>query len=166
VNEQVYQDILTEIKRKRALIILIVDLLDIPNSISRSWAHLVDQSTENQNTSPNIIFVLGNKVDLLPKGRFVYYFHHTKMIGKIAYICFQNVSKFTNKNFILDSESYLSDVRKCLENECTKRGLGKHIVKYYGLISARTGYGIEQLISKIFRYWSQHGLSSFIFIFT
>jgi hypothetical protein len=36
VNEQVYQDILTEIKRKCALIILIVDLLDIPNSINRS----------------------------------------------------------------------------------------------------------------------------------
>ncbi len=66
--------------------------------------------------------------------------------------------------FILDSESYLSDVRKCLENECTKRGLGKHIVKYYGLISARTGYGIEELISKVFRYWSQHGLSLFLFI--
>jgi ribosome biogenesis GTPase A len=72
VNEQVYQDILTEIKRKRALIILIVDLLDIPNSISRSWAHLVDQTTENQSTTPNIIFVLGNKIDLLPKGRFVF----------------------------------------------------------------------------------------------
>ncbi|CAF0711988.1 unnamed protein product [Adineta steineri] len=123
VNEQVYKDILTEIKRKRALIILIVDLLDIPNSISQSWSHLVDQTTENQNTSPNIIFVLGNKVDLLPK----------------------------------DSDSYLSNVRKCLENECTKRGLGKHIVKYYGLVSARTGYGIEELISKVFRYWSQHG---------
>ena len=69
VNEQVYRDILTEIKRKRALIILIVDLLDIPNSISRSWSHLVDQTTNHQNTSPNVIFVLGNKVDLLPKGR-------------------------------------------------------------------------------------------------
>ena len=68
VNEQVYKNILTEIKRKRALIILIVDLLDIPNSISRSWSHLVDQTTDDQNTSPNIIFVLGNKVDLLPKG--------------------------------------------------------------------------------------------------
>ncbi|UJR29207.1 hypothetical protein I4U23_010421 [Adineta vaga] len=123
VNEQVYKDILTEIKRRRGLIILIVDLLDIPNSISQSWAHLVDQTTDQSNSSRNLIFVLGNKVDLLPK----------------------------------DSESYLSDVRKCLENECTKRGLGKHIVKYYGLISARTGYGVEELISKVFRYWSQHG---------
>ena len=68
MNEQVYKDILTEIKRKRALIILIVDLLDIPNSISRSWAHLVDQTMENQKASSNVIFVLGNKVDLLPKG--------------------------------------------------------------------------------------------------
>ena len=71
VNEQVYDDILTEIKRKRALIVLIVDLLDIPNSISRSWIHLVDQTANNHRTSSNIIFVLGNKVDLLPKGRFV-----------------------------------------------------------------------------------------------
>ncbi|CAF1108126.1 unnamed protein product [Adineta ricciae] len=123
VDEQVYRDILAEIKRKRALIILIVDLLDIPNSISQSWAHLVDQTSERTKSSSNIVFVLGNKVDLLPK----------------------------------DSESYLSDVRKCLENECTKRGLGKHLVKYYGLISARTGYGVEELISKVFRYWSQHG---------
>ncbi|CAF0967803.1 unnamed protein product [Rotaria sp. Silwood1] len=46
-----------------------VDLLDIPNSISRSWSHIIDQSTENHNTSPNIIFVLGNKVDRLPKGQ-------------------------------------------------------------------------------------------------
>ncbi|CAF1012282.1 unnamed protein product [Rotaria sordida] len=123
VNEQVYKDILTEIKRKRALIILIVDLLDIPNSISRLWAHLIDETAKNHHTSSNIIFVLGNKVDLLPK----------------------------------DNETYLSNVRQCLENECTKRGLGKHIVKYYGLISARTAYGIEELISKVFRYWSQHG---------
>ncbi len=71
VNEQIYKDILSEIKRKRALIILIVDLLDIPNSISRSWAHLADQTADNQKTSPNVIFVLGNKIDLLPKGKFI-----------------------------------------------------------------------------------------------
>lgn len=59
----------------------------------------------------------------------------------------------------LDSDDYLSNVRQCLENECEKRGLGKHNVKYFGLISARTGYGIEELISKIYRYWSQHGLT-------
>ncbi|CAF1024683.1 unnamed protein product [Rotaria sp. Silwood1] len=118
INEQIYNDILKEIKRKRALVILILDLLDIPNSISRSWSHLIDESTENLHTSPNIIFILGNKVDHFTKG------------------------------FILDSENYLSDVRKCLENECTKRGLGKHIVKYYGLISARTRYGIEELIEE------------------
>lgn len=70
VNEQVYKDILAEIKRKHALIILIVDLLDIPNSISRLWANLIDQTENDRKTSPNIIFVLGNKVDLLPKGMF------------------------------------------------------------------------------------------------
>jgi len=69
VNEQVYKDIPTEIKRKRALVILIVDLLDILNSISRSWSHFVDQITDNQKSSPNVIFIFGNKVDLLSKGR-------------------------------------------------------------------------------------------------
>ena len=80
VSEQVYKDILIEIKRKRALIILIVDLLDIPNSISRSWSHIY-QSTENHNTSPNIIFVLDNKVDRLSKGQVCFklriIYHHT-----------------------------------------------------------------------------------------
>ncbi len=51
--------------------ILIVDLLDIPNSISRSWVHLADQTTENHNISPNIIVVLGNQIDLLLKSRFI-----------------------------------------------------------------------------------------------
>ncbi|CAF5098993.1 unnamed protein product, partial [Rotaria sp. Silwood1] len=82
----------------------------------RLWSHLIDQSKENRNTSPNIIFVLGNKVDLLAKGK--------------------------------QYETYLSNVRQCLENECTKRSLGKHIIKYNGLISARTGYGIEELIEE------------------
>lgn len=56
-----------------------------------------------------------------------------------------------------DSAASLATVRQCLEMECEKRGLGKHIVQYYGLISARTGYGVEDFISKVFRYWSQHG---------
>ncbi len=43
----------------------------IPNSISRSWSHLIDESTENHNTSPNIIFILDNKIDLLPKSKFI-----------------------------------------------------------------------------------------------
>ena len=89
---------------------------------------------------------------------------------EIKSICYLKVGGELEKSLLIgevlfsDSESYLSDIRKCLENECTKRGLGKHIVKYYGLISARTGYGIEDLISKVFRYWSQHGLSEFIIL--
>ena len=74
-NDQVYQDILTEIKRERALIILVVDFLDVPNSISRSWSHLGDQAADNQNTSSNAIFVLGNKVDLLPQGKCFFNVH-------------------------------------------------------------------------------------------
>jgi nitric oxide-associated protein 1 len=67
VNEQVYKDILVEIRKKRALIVLLVDLLDLPNSISRGWARLVDSTSGN--AASNLIFVVGNKVDLLPNGR-------------------------------------------------------------------------------------------------
>ncbi len=35
----------------------------------------------------------------------------------------------TNNYFILDSESYLSNTRKYLENKCIKCGLGKHLIK-------------------------------------
>ncbi len=87
VDEKIYKTILTEIKRKRALIILIVDLLDIPNSISRSWSHLVDQTTDNPNTPSNVIFVLGNKVDLLPKGKF-----RRRIIVELMRIRFQTVN--------------------------------------------------------------------------
>ena len=59
----------------------------------------------------------------------------------------------------VDSEASLANVRHSLEVECEKRGLGKHLVQYYGLISARTGYGVEDFISKVYRYWSQHGSS-------
>ncbi|CAF3597432.1 unnamed protein product, partial [Rotaria sp. Silwood2] len=92
VNEQVYKDILTEIKRKHAVIILIVDLLDIPNSISGSWTHLADQITDNHNSSANIIFILGNKVDLLPKDRLFFriknsLFLHKSSLGNFLYMC-------------------------------------------------------------------------------
>ena len=158
VSEDVYKNILSEIKRKRALIILLVDLLDLPNSISRSWAHLVDQTDGNKKASRNIVFVVGNKVDLLPKGRFVFWSRKTS--AHCILVARRRRSEWLQwieNVLVLDSDSYLSNVRQCLENECEKRGLGKHLVKYYGLISARTGYGVEELISKIFRYWSQHG---------
>ncbi|CAF1573431.1 unnamed protein product [Adineta ricciae] len=66
IDEQVYRDIQAEIKRKRVLIILIVDLLDRPDSISRSWTHRVDRTSQLTKSSLNVVIVLGNKVDLLP----------------------------------------------------------------------------------------------------
>ena len=96
MNEEVYQQILNEIKRKRALIVLIVDLLDIPNSISRSWTKFLQDKS-----SSNLIFVLGNKVDLLPKGK-------TKIVVK------RNDEEF----IVSDNDDYLSNVRQCLMNEC------------------------------------------------
>lgn len=45
--------------RKRVHVVLLVDLLDIPNSIYAGWSKLME--------APNVdIFIVGNKLDLLP----------------------------------------------------------------------------------------------------
>lgn len=54
-----YIDIISTIKNKYALAILIIDLLDFPSSIWNGIQELLG------NKRP--IFVVGNKVDLLPK---------------------------------------------------------------------------------------------------
>lgn len=120
MDKQVDKAALTKIKRKYALIILTVNL-DILNSISRSWAYLVDEATENQRTPFNVIFILGNKGDPLPKDQI--------LVNSNSVIKGRNLLKLIN-SFLLGSELYLSNVHQCLDNECAKCGLGKHLVKY------------------------------------
>ncbi|XP_007427076.1 nitric oxide-associated protein 1 [Python bivittatus] len=106
------------------LVLCMVDVLDLPDSLLPDLSRLVG-------THPHI-FVLGNKVDLLPA----------------------------------DSPQYLKRLQELLLKNCTDAGLvdlsqpsgapNKHVIEAH-LISAKTGYGIETLISKLQRSWKLNG---------
>ncbi|XP_063150799.1 nitric oxide-associated protein 1 [Candoia aspera] len=106
------------------LVLCMVDVLDLPDSLLPDLSKLVG-------THPHI-FVLGNKVDLLPA----------------------------------DSPKYLKHLQELLLRNCADAGLvdlsqplgtpNKRIIEAH-LISAKTGYGIETLISKLHRSWKLNG---------
>ncbi|XP_061491149.1 nitric oxide-associated protein 1 [Rhineura floridana] len=106
------------------LVLCMVDLLDLPESVLPDLPELVGSQAH--------IFVLGNKVDLLPR----------------------------------DSPSYLKRLRERLLETCASAGLmdlrqpsgaqNKPVIDVH-LISAKTGYGVEELISKLQRSWKFNG---------
>lgn len=52
-----------------------------------------------------------------------------------------------------DSIGYLKRVKESLLTEISKTKLGEANIKHLALISAKTGYGIEDLISAMFKHW-------------
>ncbi|CAG9575333.1 unnamed protein product [Danaus chrysippus] len=56
-----------------------------------------------------------------------------------------------------DSVGYLKRVKECLMTEIKKTKLGEANIKYVALISAKTGYGVEDLISAMFKTWLYKG---------
>ena len=57
-----------------------------------------------------------------------------------------------------DSAGYLDRVKDMLVKECEARGLGRsHYLKHIALISAKTGYGVEDLITHLFKHWGKKG---------
>ncbi|CAI5796790.1 oxide-associated 1 [Podarcis lilfordi] len=108
------------------LVLCMVDVLDLPDSIPTDLPELVGSQAH--------LFVLGNKVDLLPG----------------------------------DSPQYLSRLRERLLEICAGAGLvdlakpsptpqkQQRVVDVH-LISAKTGYGVEELISKLQRSWKFNG---------
>ncbi|KAJ8397834.1 hypothetical protein AAFF_G00435230, partial [Aldrovandia affinis] len=111
-----YRRIVSSVRKEKALVLLIVDLLDIPDSIIPD---LLDLIGENKH-----VLVLGNKIDLLPG----------------------------------DSVSYLKRIRGQLLQYCTDRGISPdNNIKGIHLISAKTGYGIEPLISSLQHSWKYNG---------
>ena len=67
-NEDDYKKNVLEkiLKRKEnVLIILLIDLLDMPNSIYEGWSKLISANNVN-NARPFDIFIIGSKFDLLP----------------------------------------------------------------------------------------------------
>lgn len=56
-----------------------------------------------------------------------------------------------------DSHGYLKRVKESLITEIKKTKLGEANIKHVSLISAKTGYGVEDLISVLFKEWLYKG---------
>lgn len=109
-----YRAVVRQIRPHKALVLLIVDLLDVPGSIVPDLSKLVG-------TNKHIV-VLGNKIDLLPG----------------------------------DAPNYLQRIKRQLSQYCQDAGFGSQVTDIH-LISAKTGYGIEGLISSLQRSWRYKG---------
>ncbi|XP_011290479.1 nitric oxide-associated protein 1 [Musca domestica] len=115
VTPESYVETISRIKSEFALAIVIVDLLDFPSSIWPGMHEVLGPKRP--------IFVVGNKVDLLPR----------------------------------DSNGYLDHVKQCLKDEIVKTGIDRLNIKHVSLISAKTGYGIEELITQLQKIWAYKG---------
>ncbi|CAB3258979.1 unnamed protein product [Arctia plantaginis] len=56
-----------------------------------------------------------------------------------------------------DSVGYLKRIKESLSTELKKTRLGEANIKHISLISAKTGYGVEDLISALFKLWLYKG---------
>ncbi|KMY94777.1 nitric oxide-associated protein 1 [Drosophila simulans] len=116
VAPSTYVDTISRIQDKFALAIVLVDLLDFPCSI---WPGM-----QNILGAKRPVFLVGNKVDLLPR----------------------------------DSNIYLQHIKDSLQREFIKHGGGDGLnIKNVSLISAKTGYGIEELITQLHKTWAYKG---------
>lgn len=106
-----YPKLLYPLKKKRVIIILMVDLTDFPCSI---WPDLVNCVGINKP-----VIVVGNKLDLLPG----------------------------------DSPGWVAHVQKTLACSLPKEMNVKHVT----VVSAKTGFGIEELINKLHSLWQTKG---------
>lgn len=115
VKPEDYINIISTIKDKFALAIVLVDLLDFPCSIFSELSEILGPKRP--------IFIVGNKVDLLPK----------------------------------DHPDHLNHIKNCLKSEAVKMGFEEKYIKYISLISAKTGFGIEALITQLHSIWKYKG---------
>ncbi|XP_011155376.2 nitric oxide-associated protein 1 isoform X3 [Solenopsis invicta] len=116
VSADEYPELLKVIKTKKCAVILMVDLTDFPCSI---WPEI--NSVLHPYTP---VFVVGNKIDLLPQ----------------------------------DSKHFFTHIKECLlKSVATGTGIKKENIKHVALVSAKTGYGIEELINKLHKIWKYKG---------
>ncbi|RLU22963.1 hypothetical protein DMN91_005241 [Ooceraea biroi] len=115
VSPDEYINLLKVIKRKKCAVILMVDLTDFPCSIWPDISSVLSPGTA--------VFVVGNKIDLLPQ----------------------------------DSKGFFVHVKECLSKAVENTGIPKENIKHVELVSAQTGYGIEQLINKLHSLWKYKG---------
>ncbi|KAM4586979.1 nitric oxide-associated protein 1 [Fundulus diaphanus] len=114
VTWEQYRQVVRQIRSRKGLVLLVADLLDLPDSIVPDLPDLVG-------TNKHVV-VLGNKLDLLPG----------------------------------DSPNYLQRVKRRLAQYCQEAGFGPQVTDLH-LISAKTGYGVEALISSLQRSWKYKG---------
>ena len=93
--------------QRKAHVILLIDLLDIPNSIYDNWSKLIN----NKGSCQIDLCIIGNKFDLLPN------------TGPIFY----------------------KSIMECLIANCAKKGILGEQIKYVELISAKSGFNIENV---------------------
>lgn len=115
VKPEDYINTIASIKDDSALMLIMVDLLDFPSSIFPNLAEIVGK------TRP--VFIVGNKIDLIPR----------------------------------DTTIYLDHIKECLAKEALRMGFAKNAVRHVSLISAKTGYGVEELITKLQSIWKNQG---------
>ncbi|KAL2744949.1 nitric oxide-associated protein 1 isoform X1 [Vespula maculifrons] len=115
VSSEDYPELLKVIKTKKCAVILMIDLTDFPCSIWPNIGSILHPYTP--------VFVVGNKIDLLPK----------------------------------DSSTFESHVKECISKAIEDAGIGEKNIKHISLISAKTGYGVEQFINKLHKLWGYKG---------
>jgi len=73
--------------------------------------------------------------------------------------CKQPIVVVGNKVDLLppDSRGYLHRIQKCLAESLSHSGIPSPNVKHVGLISAKTGYGVEELITRLHNLWAYRG---------
>ncbi len=124
---------------KKKHVLLLVDLLDIPNSIYAGWSRLV--GVDNLD-----IVIVGNKFDLLPKTG-------PGFISGVMECLIKNCDQKGIRGIVgLD---FLNTIEFIL-HFCKIQKQGDQI-KSVELISAKNGYNIEKLISSLFRIWNDEG---------
>ena len=108
---------LRHIRSRKALILYLVDIMDIPSSLFNQLLETVGETKR--------IIIVGNKVDMLP------------IDGRVGW-----------------QEQRL---KEAVLSYCEKHGLKTANVKGVSLISARTGYGMSQLLRQIREHWDRNG---------
>lgn len=111
VSPEEYPKIISCVKDKRAIAVLMIDMLDFPCSI---WPGIMDIIG-----SQRPVVIVGNKVDLIPG----------------------------------DQLNYLRHLKETLFLYVETMGVAKANIKHVALISAQTGFGVEDLITRLHDLW-------------
>lgn len=139
VSRQQYLDLVSSALRRPgpALVLYMVDLLDLPDALLPDLPALV---------GPKQLIVLGNKLDLLPQDTPSY---RQRLRERLWADC--------ARAGILPIQRQKSSPGEDRQTESEPLGRTHRLLRDVRLISAKTGYGIEELISELQRSWRYRG---------